>query len=552
MLNKILSAIVSVFVIGSSVYSTTWDDTLQGNITTTVTLQNTKRYLMLGTIFVKQGGDLVIPAGTQLFGDKTSKATILVERGGMIHANGTAGAPVIFTSSQPVNNKATGDWGGIILLGRARINTASGADTAAIEGITPAVYYGGNNDNDNSGVMRYCRIEYAGIALSPNNEINGLTMGGVGSGTTIEYIMVSWGGDDSYEWFGGTVNCKYLISYIPVDDEFDTDFGFRGKVQWGLTIRKPSVADVSGSTTFESDNNNGPNYNTPRTQPIFSNITSVGPKQYDTSAVNPLFTRGGHLRRNSLISVVNSVVMGWPQGIYYDGSGITCAMQNDTCRVKANVFAGCYTLAASTSAGCGFDAIVYTTGGGNTIIATTAGAQLSNPYGGILTGNYSPSFFNPSAGSPCLSGANFSLPGMNDPFFTQTTYRGAFDQNATWANGWTNFRPDTIDYKTIPIGIEPISNVVPGSYKLQQNYPNPFNPATNIRFDVSQSGFAKLVVFDILGREIQTLVSENVKAGEYEVSFNASNLPSGVYLYRLTVSGENSNWSSTRKLVLVK
>ncbi|MCI0449906.1 MAG: T9SS type A sorting domain-containing protein [Chlorobi bacterium] len=552
MLKKILLAIVSVFVMGSSAHSTTWDDTLQGNITTTVTLQNTKRYLMLGTIFVKQGGNLVIPAGTQLFGDKISKATIVVERGGMIHANGTAVAPVIFTSSQPVGNRATGDWGGIILLGRARINTASGSDTAAIEGIAPSVYYGGNNDNDNSGVMRYCRIEYSGIALSANNEINGLTMGGVGSGTTIEYIMVSWNGDDSFEWFGGTVNCKYLISYIPVDDEFDTDFGFRGKVQWGLAIRKPSVADISGSTCFESDNNNGPNYNTPRTQPIFSNITSVGPKQYDTSAVNPLFTRGGHLRRNSLISLVNSVVMGWPQGIYYDGSGTTCAMQNDTCRVKANVFAGCYTLASSTNAGCGFNALVYTTAGGNTIIANTAGAQLSNPYGNISSGSYSPANFYPSAGSPVLSGANFTLPGMNDPFFTQTTYRGAFDQNSTWANGWTNFRPDTIDYKTIPIGIEPISNIVPGSYNLHQNYPNPFNPTTNIRFDVSQSGFVKLAVFDILGREIQTLVSENVKAGEYQISFNASNLPSGVYFYRLTVSNASAPWTATKKLVLVK
>lgn len=551
MLKRILFVLMLALTGCSSVFANTWTDTLQGNITSTVTLQNTKRYLLLGKVFVKSGADLIIPAGTQIFGDKLSAACLVVERGGQIHANGVVDAPVVFTSAQPVGNKAAGDWGGVIILGRARINTAGGADTAAIEGISPAVYYGGQNDADNSGIFRYVRIEYSGVALSPNNEINGLTMGGVGSGTTIEYVMVSWNGDDSFEWFGGTVNCKYLISYYPVDDEFDTDFGFRGKVQFCLGIRKPSVADISGSTTFESDNNNGPNFNSPRTTPFFSNVTSVGPKQYDTSVINPNFTRGGHLRRNSLISIANSLLMGWPTGVFYDGSGTTCAIQNDTSRFKANILAGCYILAASTSAGCGFDAMGYTTTN-NTVIATTAGAQLNNPYGNVSTGSYSPSNFTPAGGSPCLTGANFTMPGFNDPFFTATTYRGAFDQNSTWANGWTNFRPDTVNYKLIPIGIQPISNLIPGTFTLAQNYPNPFNPSTNIRFDVPQSGFANLVVFDILGREVNTLVSENVKAGQYEVNFNAVSLPSGVYFYRLTVNSDKNTWSATQKLMLVK
>ncbi len=551
MLKQFLLAVVSVFVLSSAVFSSTWTDTLSGSITTNVTLQNTKRYLMLGTVFVKSGGTLNIPAGTQIFGDKNSKAALVIERGGLINANGSAGAPIVFTSAQPVGTKSAGDWGGVIILGKARINTSSGSDTAAIEGISPAVYYGGTIDADNSGTFRYVRIEYSGIALSPNNEINGLTMGAVGSATTIEYVMVAYNGDDSFEWFGGTVNCKYLISYFPVDDEFDTDFGYRGKLQFLLGIRKPSIADISGSTCFESDNNNGPNFNTPRTTPLFSNVTSIGPKQYDTSVINPNFTRGGHLRRNSLISIANTVMMGWPTGLFYDGSGTTCAIQNDTSRVKANILAGCYTLAASTSAGCSFDALGYTNGN-NTIFTTTAGALLTNPYGGVATGNYSPSFFNPAAGSPALSGANFTLPGLNDPFFTPTTYRGAFDQNGTWANGWTNFRPDTVNYKLIPIGIEPISNIVPKSFSLQQNYPNPFNPVTNIKFNVATGGFAKLVIFDVLGREVAELVNENLKAGEYAVSYNASNLPSGVYLYRLTITGDKASFISTKKLMLVK
>ncbi len=551
MFKQFLFAVVSVFVLSTAVFSNTWTDTLTGSITGNVTLQNTKRYLLLGTVFVKSGGTLNIPAGTQIFGDKTSKASLVIERGGTINANGSAGAPVIFTSAQPVGSRSAGDWGGVIILGRARINTASGADTAAIEGISPSVYYGGTNDADNSGTFRYVRIEYSGIALSPNNEINGLTMGGVGSSTTIEYVMVAYNGDDSFEWFGGTVNCKYLISYFPVDDEFDTDFGFRGKLQFLLGVRKPSIADVSGSTCFESDNNNGPNFNNPRTTPIFSNVTSIGPKQYDTSTINPNFTRAGHLRRNSLISIANSVIIGWPVGMFYDGSGTTCAVQNDTSRVKANVLAGCYTVAGSTNAGCSFDALAYTNGN-NSVFAGITGALLSNPYNGVATGNYSPANFFPSAGSPALSGANFTLPGYTDPFFTATTYRGAFDVNSTWANGWTNFRPDTINYKLLPIGIEPISNVVPAKFSLQQNYPNPFNPNTTIRFNAAGSGFAKLVVYDVLGREAAVLVNENIKAGEYAVNFNASNLPSGVYIYKLTVNGNNSSFSATKKLVLVK
>lgn len=551
MFRNFLLSFISLILLSTAILSDTWTDTLQGNITSNVTLLNTKRYLLLGTVFVKSGGTLNLPSGTQIFGEKNSKGTLVVERGGTINANGSAGAPIVFTSAQPVGSRSAGDWGGVIILGKARINTTSGSDTAAIEGISPSVYFGGQNDNDNSGTFRYVRIEYSGIALSPNNEINGLTMGGVGSGTTIEYVMVAYNGDDSFEWFGGTVNCRFLISYFPVDDEFDTDFGFRGKLQFLLGIRKPGIADVSGSTCFESDNNNGPNFNTPRTAPLFSNVTSIGPKQYDTSVINPNFTRGGHLRRNSLISVTNSVVMGWPTGIFYDGSGITCAMQNDSARVKANVFAGCYTLAASTNAGCGFDALAYTNAN-NTVFTTTAGSQLTNPYGGVATGNYDPSFFNPSAGSPALSGANFTLPGLNNPFFTATTYRGAFDQNGSWANGWTNFRPDTVNYKSLPIGIQPISNTIPNSFDLKQNYPNPFNPATTLNFDIAQTGLVKLVVYDILGREISVLVDENLSAGSYKLKYIAAGLPSGVYIYKLTFSNSSTSWSSVKKLMLIK
>ncbi len=549
MLRKILLAVFTVFVFSSAVFANNWSDTLTGSITTVKTLQNTKRYLILGTVFVEQGGSLVIPAGTQLFGDKNSKGTIVVKRGGIINAVGTADAPVIFTSSQPAGSRSAGDWGGIILLGKARINTPTGIDTATIEGISPAVYYGGQVDTDSTGIMSYCRIEYPGIALSPNNEINGLTFGGVGSRTVIDHIMVSYSGDDSFEWFGGTVNCKYLIAYYGVDDDFDTDNGFRGNVQFCLCVRNPNIADISGSNGFESDNNATPTYTAPRTQPNFSNVTIVGPLKDTNSTINPNFTRGIHDRRNSLMSIANSLIMGWPTAALLDGTGVTCALQNDTSRIKSNIFSGCPQGYKSTNAGCGFDANTYM-GSNNTTLSTNPAMQLTDPYGAYSTGNYSPANFNPAAGSPALSGSNFTYPGFSS--FVNTTYRGAFSQSDTWANGWTNFRPDTVNYKILPIGIQPISNVVPKSFSLQQNYPNPFNPVTKISFNVASNGSAKLVVFDAIGREVAVLVNEDLKAGEYAVSFNASNLPSGMYLYRLTVSGDKASFTSTKKLVLVK
>ena len=288
-------------------------DTLSGNITTTYTLNSSKKYLLLGECRVKSGGTIVIPAGTRIYGEKTSKGALIIERGGKINAVGAANNPIIFTSAFAPGNRNAGDWGGIVLLGRAKINTVSGVDTAAIEGFATSIWYGGNDDNDNSGIMQYVRIEYAGVALAPNNEINGLTFGGVGRGTTIDHIQVSFCGDDSYEWFGGTVNCKYLVSINAVDDEFDTDNGFRGRCQFLLSIKNPLIADISGSNGFESDNNGGPNYNGPRTQPIFSNVTFIGPKQYDTSTIDPNHQRGMHLRRYSLHNVYNSIFMGFSQ-----------------------------------------------------------------------------------------------------------------------------------------------------------------------------------------------------------------------------------------------
>ena len=156
-------------------------------------------------------------------------------------------------------------------------------------------------------ILKYVRIEFPGIAFQPDKEINGLTMGGVGSGTTIDYVQVSFSGDDSYEWFGGAVNAKHLIAFRGWDDDFDTDYGYRGMVQYAVSLRDPAVADAgSGSNSFESDNDAAGSEETPYTQALFSNVSSFGPLVTPATTINPNYKRAMHLRRNTKLNIYNS------------------------------------------------------------------------------------------------------------------------------------------------------------------------------------------------------------------------------------------------------
>ena len=198
--------------------------TVSANILTNTTWSGVIR--LENKIYVKNNATLTILPGTIIRGDKLTQGTLIVTRGAKINANGTASNPVVFTSNEAAGTRLPGDWGGLVLLGLAKNNQPGGV--ANIEGIVPTTdtQFGGNFDNDNSGSLTYVRIEFAGIALEPNKEINGLTCGSVGSATVIDYVQVTSSGDDSFEWFGGTVNCKHLIAYRGLDDDFDTDYGY--------------------------------------------------------------------------------------------------------------------------------------------------------------------------------------------------------------------------------------------------------------------------------------------------------------------------------------
>lgn len=328
--------------------------TVSGDITSNTTWMANTTYLLSGFVYVTNNAELTIQPGTIIKGDKASKGSLIITRGSKLFADGTASQPIVFTSNEPAGTRTYGDWGGLIICGKAPINDPAGEKV--IEGGVDPVkgLYGGTDVNDNSGILRYVRIEFPGIAFMPNNEINGLTLGGVGSGTTIDYIQVSYSGDDSYECFGGTVNMKHLIAYRGLDDDFDTDYGFSGRCQFLAALRDSNVADISGSNGFESDNDATGSLNTPITHPVYSNVTIVGPMINAGTQINSNYKRGAHLRRSTKTSIYNSAIAGYPTGLLIDGANCEANANNDELQFRNNVIAGCTTPLAVAS-GSTFD-----------------------------------------------------------------------------------------------------------------------------------------------------------------------------------------------------
>ena len=314
----------------NTVYPAT-TSTVSTDITTNTTWSGV--VLLQNKIYVKNNATLTIAPGTIIRGDKLTQGTLIITRGAKLIANASASNPIVFTSNEAVGSRNEGDWGGIVVLGLARNNQPGGV--ANIEGIVPTTdtQYGGNFDTDNSGIIKFVRIEFAGIALEPNKEINGITFGSVGNGTIVDNVQVSFSGDDSFEWFGGTVNCKHLIAYRGLDDDFDTDFGFRGKIQFFMSFRDKDLFDAPGdSNCFESDNDAAGSTAQPKTMPIFSNGTIVGPKGNGTIAlpIGEKFEKAFRLRRNTSTSVFNTLVTGWEKGLSIEGTAVVNNVNGDS------------------------------------------------------------------------------------------------------------------------------------------------------------------------------------------------------------------------------
>jgi hypothetical protein len=280
---------------------------LQGPQAASMVLSNTNNYLIRGKVNFLSGTTLTIPAGTYLFGEKATTGFLVIERGARIVVNGTAAAPVVLTSDQDpsVGAMAPGDNGGVVLHGRAIANcanTAAGEDCVSEGG---AGLFGGGDDADDSGIIRYMRIEYSGKELSVDNELNSLTMNAVGTGTTIEFVQACLGSDDSFEWFGGTGRARYLVATGADDDGLDWQLGWRGAVQFAIVQQYP----LRGDKGIEADNSEFNFDASPRSNPRLANLTLVGTNPPTAGAGSS--NRGIHLRRGTAGAIVNSVILGF-------------------------------------------------------------------------------------------------------------------------------------------------------------------------------------------------------------------------------------------------
>ncbi|CAN5444839.1 hypothetical protein BH10BAC4_BH10BAC4_06580 [soil metagenome] len=432
---------------------------ITATITANTTWVATEKYLLKGNIYVQAPAELTIPPGTIVLGDKVTKGALIVSRGAKIHAVGTAAKPIIFTSSAPKGFRNYGDWGGVVILGKAQNNQSV---DQAIEGISAPTgdngKYGGDGslDGESSGELQYARIEFAGIALSTDNELNGLTMGGVGSGTKIDHIQVSYSGDDSYEWFGGKVNSSYLIAYRGWDDEFDTDFGYSGYNQFLVSFRDPNIADKSGSNGFESDNDGQGDNKIPQTSATFANVTFFGPYMYanlssgalSATAISGNYKRGAHIRRNTALKVYNSVFAGANvDGVFFDQtSGAAVFKGNYVGRIFGS--AKPTPIPNAASGGTVYDDSNFATD--NLIESPVNKVDLTSLFAGSANNLWSlvaPSALLASTSTLLTGGATLPTFPTGFGFNTGVVYRGAFDATSNWASStWTNYDPNNTDY----------------------------------------------------------------------------------------------------------
>lgn len=512
--------------------------TITGDISTNTSISGV--VYLDGIVHVKNNATLTIAAGTIIRcrpnDVSLTPGTLIITKGSKIQAQGTASQPIVFTSNNTVSNgRNPGDWGGIVILGNGVINTggvSTNPNVSKVEGFAttdPLRYYGGTNDADNSGVLSYVRIEFAGVALDPlqsNSEINGLTLGGVGSGTKIDHVQVSFCGDDAFEWFGGTVDAKYLIAYRTTDDDFDTDFGFRGRVQFGLGVKDPNIWDaISGgaSNGIESDNNGtSPYLALPLTKPVFSNFTFIGAKGDGTVYGAGTLPSGeaheafAHIRRNSSHSVFNSLILGYEKGLRLQGAVTLDNFNSPSTADSVAVIANSNITAEIPSTYITESATVFTQNwyhtyaAANNIDTVTTIAQID--FVAAFNALGTTSDFRLKATSTASTGATFTHP--------------------AFVGGFT--------------GINEVSSVIKNSFVL---YPNPASENTTIAFDIAEKNKVSVSVYDVLGNLVSIVSQDNeFEKGNNTISLNTSNLSSGIYYISLEVNGTKE----TKKLVINK
>jgi len=391
-------------------------------------------YRIRGYVYVDNNATLTIDAGTKIVSNKDSAGVLIIYKGSKINAAGTAAKPIVFTSAEATPKP--GDFGGLVVVGNA---TANG-NHAVLEGGVDVAHqsFGGTNDADNSGVLQYVRIEYGGKAVNPGDEVNGMSMYAVGSGTTIDHIEVVRGLDDAFEFFGGSFNAKYLVAYNNADDDFDLDDGYHGKIQFAISIKDPAFTDNKGTTgdisnNFEVDNTSDAKGHllTPVTSPTLSNFTAIGPN--NATGFSTDYGYNMRWRRGAKFILANSIVMGGQKAgmdidndataqFYINGTSgfLNSLLQSygDNYKVDKLATAGLLTAA-------GLKTLVETRDQSKTFASATD-VGLTDPFN-----NAAPNLLPKSGSAAATATAAFTATALTDSFFTKTTYVGAVDPAGT-------------------------------------------------------------------------------------------------------------------------
>jgi hypothetical protein len=393
---------------------------VRGRITGNATFEPQYHYVLRGAVFVAEGATLTISPGTRVVGESATFGALIVERGGRLVAAGTADAPIVFTSDQPVGQRGRGDWGGLIINGRAPVNLPGGVGLG--EGDTGV--YGGDDPNDDSGILRFVRVEYAGIEFSPDNELNGIAFQGVGRGTVVDYVQVKHNKDDGVEFFGGTVDARHLLLTAIGDDSIDWTFGWTGRVQFAVAQQSGDDADNG----IEADNNANNNDLLPRSSPTIYNLTLVGDPD---TAEGGESDDGMEIREGTAGTIRNFIVMGFKEnGIDYSNDS-TVAQARDGNLVLSHGIMFRNGLLSGTAT---FDS------NSRPMLSAVSSIVTADP-GLIDPFNLDAPNFRPASLATLAGGQLGPATPPNDGFFEVTTFIGALspDPLEDWTQGWTNF-----------------------------------------------------------------------------------------------------------------
>ena len=429
---------------GNGSNGTSIPGTLSGRIDNSLTLPKGK-YTLRGFVYVGKAATLTFAPGSIVLADASVKTALIVEQGGKLIADGTATEPIVFTSNKSAGQRREFDWGGISICGYAPTNRPL-VPAPITEGGSNRPY-GGTDAGDNSGILRYVRIEFAGITTENNSELNGLTLYGVGAGTIIENVQVSFCGDDGFEFFGGSVNCKNLISYASGDDDFDFDFGYNGRIQYAVSLRD-KYSDDDDANQIECDNDVNGSSATPLTRPVLSNFTLIGP--YDTSGTFTNGSRhryGNRWRRNTRFEFRNSIILGSRgNAVALESDGVINGVVNNESIFRNNLVwsynawgtnvppTPFITNNQTLYSNADLLTLLTNSTNKNTVLANRDSAQLTDPF------NFIAPNFLPKLGSPALLGADYT--GLTQFFITSDKFVGAFG-TTDWTQGWASFTPQT-------------------------------------------------------------------------------------------------------------